>query len=161
MSDQRSETGTTQAESKADRLYRQAWGDPRPKPDFTMDPVHLFLLVASVLTAVGTTVLSLLNPSEAALWVVGGVMLLVLGMAWLSFKPHWLNYPYMIEPENAQRAYRVGQQMMVQSTAAATVCLLGTASSWFGWGLGWLLPVGSALLIGACIAGIIRCFRAR
>ncbi|WP_150460665.1 DUF1648 domain-containing protein [Nesterenkonia ebinurensis] len=184
MSEERPEQqADTQVESKADRLYRQAYGDPRPKPDFTMDPLHLFLLLTSALTTIGLTVLIALRIPEmpdqipvhfdfigeatrygspwTSLWVTGGMTLMALAMAWISFTPHWFNYPYMITAENAQRAYRTGQQLMVQSTAAVAVSVFGSASIWLGWGLGWLIPVGAALLLAVCVVGIIRCFRAR
>lgn len=169
--------------SKADELYERAWGPPRPKPEFSMDPGHRALLALSVVTTLavtGYTILQIPSMPEqipvsfgfdgtvysygspmTALWLPLATAALVLFMAWFSTKPHWLNYPYMLTGENAQRAYRVGQQMMVQITSAVVLALLGIVSSWVGWPLFWLTGTGTALLLLLTVVSIIRLIRVR
>lgn len=184
MSEKRSEQQEQKtAQSKADRLYRQAYGDPRPKPEFTMDPLHLALVVLSVVTALVMPVLIALRVPEVpeqipvhfnvfgevnrygspwtALWVTGGLAVTVLLISWISFKPHWFNYPFIITAENAQRAYRIGQQLMVQIAALMAAATFGSAASWLGWGLFWLVPMSVAVLLALTVIHIIRTFRAR
>lgn len=50
---------------------------------------------------------------------------LVCGLAWLSHYPHILNYPREITPENAQTVYRAGERLIVWTTAACSVLLIG------------------------------------
>ena len=169
--------------SKSDRFYRLAHGDPRPKPDFTMDPLHRGLVLLSAVTVLVMTALVALRVPEmpkqipvhlsisgevnrygspwTSLWVTAGLAVLVLGTAWISFKPHWFNYPYRIEPANAQRVYRVGQQLMVQIAALMAAATFGSAASWLGWGMFWLVPVSAAGLLMVTVIHIIRTFRAR
>lgn len=171
------------AQNKADELYERAYGPARPTPEEPMDPGHRALLVLSVVTALAVTGYTALQitsmPEEipvrfgfdgsihsygsamTALWLPLGMTALVLFIAWFSTKPHWLNYPFVVTAENAQRAYRVGQQTMVQISSAVVIAMIGMVSAWVGWPLVWLTGIGTAVLTVMAVVGIIRIIRAR
>lgn len=170
-------------ENKADELFERAYGPPRPKPEAPMGPGHRALLALSLVTILavaGYTILQIPSMPEevpvrfgfdgtvsatgspmSALWLSLLMAAMVLFIAWFSTKPHWMNYPFMITEDNAEQAYRVSQQMMVQLAAAVTLATVGMASPWVEWPLVWLTGGGTVLVAVVCLIGIIRVFRAR
>lgn len=65
------------------------------------------------------------GPRSSALWLGGIMTALGLLLAWLSTRPHVLNYPGEVTERNAQHVYRVGEQLMVGVLAALTCVYFG------------------------------------
>lgn len=169
--------------SKADELYRRAWGPPRPKPETSMDPGHRALLALSVmitLAVAGYTALQIPSMPEqipvhfgfdgsvnrygspmTALWLPLMMVAITLFVAWFSTKPQWMNYPFVLTEENAERVYLVGRQMMVHTAASLAAVTIGMVSHWVGWPLYWLTGTGVVLMVAASVLNIVRLFRAR
>lgn len=93
---------------------------------------------------------------SSVLWL-GAVMLLMGALiAWLSTKPHKLNYPGDITAANAQRLYREGERMMVWVLAGLAVVYLGISLQTFAGTGSAVLVVGMIVLMGSTLAGLVR-----
>lgn len=83
------------------------------------------------------------------------------GMAWLSHHPRIYNYLREITEENAQRQYRVGEQLMVAVTVSVSLIFSGilitTATSVNV--IFFVIP-GIVIMLGALVWGISRLSRA-
>lgn len=77
-------------------------------------------------------------------------------IAWLSTKPHKLNYPGDITAANAQRLYREGERMMVWVLAGLAVVYLGISLQTFAGTGSAVLVVGMIVLMGSTLAGLVR-----
>lgn len=100
------------------------------------------------------------SPGEA--WAGVVVMLLVQAMVTLVGRvPDKHNYPVRVTEENAQRLYRVSEQMMAHLVLAVGVITLGmTRSMTTDDGLGPLVGIGLAGTLVAVVVGVARVLRA-
>lgn len=154
----------------------------RPARTVTTGPVTRALRWLAVLSALGiTTWLLVRYPSlpdtvathfgaggQADDWgprwsvlVLAAIMLLLsLGMAALSTRPRWFNYPLEITESTAQAVYREGERLMVWTVLAMQLIYLGIAWSVLRGGGGALIALGLVAMVAAVIAGIVRLVRA-
>lgn len=87
---------------------------------------------------------------------------LVGGMTWLSYRPRWFNYPGEITEENAQRMYRLGEQMLVWVNAGCALLFAGILAD-IAFGIGTVslaLPAAIGLVVVA-VWGLVRMLRAQ
>lgn len=100
------------------------------------------------------------SPGEA--WAGVAVMLLVQVMLTLVARvPDKHNYPVRVTEENAQRLYRVSEQMLAHLVLAVGVLTLGmTRSTTTDDGLGPLVGIGLAGTLVATVVGVARLLKA-
>ncbi len=154
----------------------------RPARTYTTGPVTRALRWLTVFSAFGTTAWLLARyPSlpdtvathfgadgQADDWgprwsvlVLATIMLLLsLGMAALSTRPRWFNFPLELTEQTAQAVYREGERLMVWTVLSLQVIYLGVAWSVLAGGGGPLIAIGLVAMVAAAIAGIIRLVRA-
>ena len=150
----------------------------RPAPDYVTGPVTRVLRTVSLLGIMALTAYVLVRypslpdvvpthfdfrgqPDElgsrsSLLWLAGGGLALGVLTAWLSTRPHVLNYPGEVTETNAQRIYREGERMMVWVLAGLAVVYLGIVLQSFGRAGSAILVVGLVALMGSTLAGLVR-----
>lgn len=97
------------------------------------------------------------GPRASVLPLAGIAVAMTGGMVWVSFYPRIYNYLREVTPENAQRQYRLGEQMMVGVTLGLALMYAGILLA-TGAGLSTMtitLP-GLLLTIGALVWGLVR-----
>lgn len=150
----------------------------RPAPDYETGPVTRVLRAATLLGVVALTAYVLVRyPSlpdvvpthfdfsgeaddfgsrTSVLWLAGIMTALGVLIAWLSTKPHALNYPGDITEANAQRIYREGERMMVWVLAGLTVTYLGIVLQTVAGAGAAVVAVGLVGLVASTLAGVVR-----
>ncbi|AXK44248.1 DUF1648 domain-containing protein [Brachybacterium saurashtrense] len=100
------------------------------------------------------------GPRWSVLVLAALMVLLSVGMAALSTRPRWFNYPREVTERTAQAVYREGERLMVWTVLAMQLIYLGIAwSVILGVGMA-LIALGVAGLLGAVSVGIVRVARA-
>lgn len=150
----------------------------RPSRTFATGSVTAWVRRIAVVLAIGLTVFLIVRfpalpetipthftfTGEADQWGPRSMVLifsvplvtLVLGMAWLSSRPHVVNYPIVITDESAQSIYREGERMLVWLTVAVLLLYMGTAFASFGWTGSPLAAAGGLGIAMSLIIGITR-----
>lgn len=99
------------------------------------------------------------SPGEA--WGVVVVMLVVQGLLTVVARiPHKHNYPVRVTEENAQRMYRVSEQMTGHLVLAIGVLTVGMVRSMTADGGMLWVAVGLAGALGATVVGVARVLKA-
>lgn len=154
----------------------------RPARTYATGPLTRMLRVGSVLVSLVITGWILLTYSqlpaiipthfgpggEADEWgprwnvlLLAGIMLLMtVGMAALSTKPRWMNYPGEVTEATAQAIYREGERLLVWAVLAMQPIYLGATLSVIGEAGGMLIALGLAGMALALVIGIVRLVRA-
>lgn len=99
------------------------------------------------------------GPRSSALWLGGIMTALGLLLAWLSTRPHVLNYPGEVTERNAQHVYRVGEQLMVGVLAALTCVYFGILLTIVEAPGGLLIAAGLAAMLLSTLVGLMRLAR--
>jgi len=154
----------------------------RPVRTFTIGPVTRALQRVIVLAALGTTAWLLVRyaslpdtvashvdasgqaddwgPRWSVLVLAVVMLLLSLGVAALSTRPQWFNYPLEITERTAQAISREAERMMVWTGLGLQGVYAGIACSLLAIDGALLLVAGLLVLVGAVILGIVRMVRA-
>jgi hypothetical protein len=154
----------------------------RPPVSYTRGPVTAALryvgpaaaLIGVVALAIGYTWLPETVPTHFGIageaddfgprWsvlVLAGVWLVAqAGLALLSNRPQYFNYPSGVTQQNAQRLYREGERMLVWLGVAVAVTFAGPALTILGVQSMWLAVLGLIATFAAMIVGITRCLKA-
>ncbi|THJ68461.1 DUF1648 domain-containing protein [Arthrobacter echini] len=155
----------------------------RPQPSFVLDPLHRFLLIGSVVAALGYTIWIIGRipsmPAQIPLhfsadgsvdrygspWeiLIPACILLatIIGLAILTRYPRIYNYGVgRVTEENIQAHYRNGVQMMIWATFSATVLHIAALGSIAGdWSIIPGIWFGLGLLLGSMTFFILRMLR--
>ena len=78
------------------------------------------------------------------------------GLAWLSARPQFFNYPIPVTEVNAESVYREAERLMVWLSAAIVMFFAGTAMWIFGLSGGPLFVIGLIGVVVSLIVGIKR-----
>ena len=93
---------------------------------------------------------------KSSIWLLLGInIVMVVGLALLSRRPRWFNYPANITEENAQRMYREGERMLVWLNLVLLLVFIGALQSIYGVDSPWLV-VGLILMPVVTITGVVR-----
>lgn len=103
--------------------------------------------------------------SRSSALVLAGVMLvMLLGLALLSTRPRWFNYPFELTAASAQAVYREGERLMVWLLVPMVLLYVALAAATIGQGMGsaaLTLLVASLLgLPAVTLIGLVRLVRA-
>lgn len=152
----------------------------RPKPDFTLDPLHRFLLVGSLVVAIGYTVWMVARipsmPDEVPMhfapdgsvnrygspWEMLILVVLVLGtiigVAILSRYPRVYNYSTsQVTEDNIQAHYKNGVQLMTWMVFSCTVLYFVMLGSIAGdWPMNPGIWIAMAILFGSGAFFLLR-----
>lgn len=93
---------------------------------------------------------------SSVLWLAGIMTGLAVLIAWLSTKPHILNYPGDVTEKNAQAVYREGERLMVWLLVAFGVVYLGIALQILSDAGPAVLVVGLVGLMASTLGGLVR-----
>lgn len=125
----------------------------RPKPTFTLDPLHRALMVISVAVPVMLTVFVAAqipmmdqqvpvhfswdgtvnrygSPWEG-FWTAAGVTVMIIGIAVLARYPRVFNNPVELNSSNVQQQYKNAVQMLTWLNLAMAIMAVGMMGLWF------------------------------
>jgi hypothetical protein len=152
----------------------------RPQPNFTLDPVHRFLLVSSLVAAIGYTIWIIARipsmPAEVPMhfaadgsvnrygspWemlIPASILLVsITGCAILTRYPRIYNYGVgEVTDRNIQAHYKNGVQMMVWAAFSMAVVYIIVMGSIAGdWPVTPAIWIGMALMLGSVVFFIMR-----
>lgn len=149
----------------------------RPRPDFSLDPLHRSLMLISVVVPVLLTAfIAVRMPSMPAqvpvqfgldgtvnrygspwegLWTAAGAAAVIIGVAVLARFPRVFNYPVELTSSNIQVQYKNAVQMMVWLNVSMAVLVMGLMALWID--LLWINLVWVGLvLMGVSMVFFIR-----
>lgn len=155
----------------------------RPKRTYVTGPVTKGLRIVALgitgVTLIGVVVGYAALPDEIAthfnvqgeadawgskssiIWLTAMFVAMVGGLTWLSHHPRVFNYPTEITEMNAQRLYRVGEQMMVGVNVSLAITFAGlVVSSFFDVNSSWFMVPAMVSMFVSIIVAFARILRA-